>query len=36
MTTQLTDFPRYSVRAPEAIEVGPDAIPALLVRPEGD
>ena len=36
MTTQLTDFPRYSVRAPEAIEVGPSAIPALLVRPEGD
>ena len=36
MTTQLTDFPRYNVRAPEAIEVGPDAIPALVVRPEGD
>jgi len=36
MTAQDTLYPRYTVRPPEPIEVGPDAIPALVVRPEAE
>jgi len=36
MTAQDTLYPRYPVRPPEPIEIGPDAIPALVVRPEGE
>jgi uncharacterized protein len=31
-----TPFPRYTVRPPEPIEVGPASIPALIVRPEAE
>lgn len=31
-----TPFPRYSVRSPEPLAVGPESIPALIVRPEAD
>lgn len=36
MAAQTTVFPRFTVRPPEQIEVGPESIPALLVRPEAD
>lgn len=34
MTAMNTRFSRYTVRPPEAIAVGPDSIPALIVCPE--
>jgi hypothetical protein len=36
MTTMSTRFPQFTVRAPEPIAVGPDSIPALIVRPEAE
>ncbi|HEU5347826.1 MAG TPA: alpha/beta fold hydrolase [Ktedonobacterales bacterium] len=36
MTAEHMQFPRYTVRPPEPIEVGSEFIPALIVRPEAD
>lgn len=33
---ESTRFPRYTVRPPEAVEIGPHSIPALIVRPEAE
>jgi uncharacterized protein len=36
MTATSTRFPRYGVRPPERTTVGPESIPALIVRPEAE